>query len=113
MKYKSILIIIGSIVVLLITGCSASITGNVVKTDDSGCLKYEEWCDALEKCINTWESYCPQEGESVKMSTANECNFKGGTIVNYGGGDRCPTGMNVQGEIVGLLSLHVCCLPIK
>lgn len=95
---------------LVLAGCSDSLTGNVV--DEHGCSKQESWCGSLDRCIDPWEQYCPKEGESVDLITAYECEMGlEGRPVDYGSGAKCADDEHVEGEIAGLLSLHVCCVP--
>lgn len=106
MKGFFILIVAAS---FLLAGCSGSLTGNVV--DEHGCVKHQDWCGSLDSCIDPWQQYCPLEGESVKLITANECEMVlKGRPVDHGSGAECAENEKVQGEIAGLLSLHVCCV---
>lgn len=110
MVIRNYLFILSGIIMLVLSGCSATITGNVVS--EQGCVKSEVWCESLSSCIEPWEQYCPFPGESVKLITANECEASlSGRPVDYGNGNKCAPGELVQGEIAGLLSLHVCCVP--
>ncbi|MBW2982957.1 hypothetical protein KY327_01485 [Candidatus Woesearchaeota archaeon] len=93
---------------LLLSGCSLYDTGP--ELDEHGCTKKEGWCPSLEECLEPWNSYCPEEGESVNLVTADDCRAKGGHAVDYGAGLRCGEDESVQGEVAGLLSLHVCCV---
>lgn len=96
----------------VLAGCSDSLTGSVV--DEHGCTRQQAWCDSLGECIESWQQYCPGEGESVKLITAHECEIGlKGHAVDFGNGLKCDDGEHVQGEIAGLLSLHVCCVPIS
>ncbi len=94
---------------LLLSGCALFDSGS--KLDEYGCTKDEEWCPTLEECLEPWNSYCPEEGESVDLMTADDCQAMDGKAVDYGGGDRCAEGESVQGEVAGFTSLHVCCVP--
>lgn len=93
---------------LVLSGCS--MYASEPQLDEHGCTEKEQWCASLEKCIDPWDSYCPGKNESSKLITATECRRKGGRAVDYGGGQRCDKDESVQGEIAGLLSLHVCCV---
>ncbi|MBN1274750.1 hypothetical protein JXA12_00450 [Candidatus Woesearchaeota archaeon] len=93
---------------LLLAGCGDALTSRAV---DERCGPREEWCPSLGSCLDPWESYCPEEGEHVKLMTVNDCDAEGGGVIDYGGGERCSDEQEVIGEVAGFLSLHVCCYP--
>ncbi|MBD3209269.1 hypothetical protein GF367_02535 [Candidatus Woesearchaeota archaeon] len=107
--------VIGGVVVLMLVlaGCDDTQRTSAPRADEHGCLASQgfAWCESKERCVNTWEEYCPLEGESDRLMTVDECNSKGGVSIDYGGGKRCDEDQKVIGEVAGLLSLHVCCYP--
>ena len=97
---------------LFLAGCSGTLTGRVV--DEQGCGRFEKWCDGFGRCIDPWQEYCPKEGEQTRLITAHECELGlKGRPVDHGNGAKCASGERVMGEIAGLLSLHVCCVPFS
>ena len=110
-SWQRVVFVLGIIIILsmLMAGCEGSITGKVVS--EQGCQRTEQWCSSLGKCLDPWDHYCPREGEHVELITATECELvRHGRPVNIGAGNFCDDDEHVEGELAGLVSLHVCCV---
>ncbi len=77
------------------------------ETGEHGCMLMAgyTWCESKQRCLRTWEEDCPNA-----TLTPDECEAKGGRVLNIVGGFDCADNETNIGEVEGFISPHVCCL---